>query len=68
MDQQAWSDHDEVRADLQARLNLLLREAAFCGMVVEVMHWPQHPLAMGNFKMVGEVRDSLAVARERMKR
>lgn len=62
-----WRDYESLKAEFQARLNRLLEDVAACNMVVDVQHWPLHPLAMGNFKMVGEVRDSLAVVRERMK-
>lgn len=67
MDRDDWRDYESLKADFQARLNRLLEDAAASGMVIDVYHWPLQKLAMGNFKMVGEVRDSLTVARERMK-
>lgn len=67
MDRDDWRDYESLKAEFQARLNRLLEEVAACNMVVDVQHWPLYPLAMGKFKTVGEVRDSLTAARERMK-
>lgn len=40
----------------ETRLRLLIQEAERSGVVLTIKNVPQQPLAMGNHRMVGEVR------------
>lgn len=50
-----------LQPHIQQMTNNLIRYAEQCGYIITIETVPQQPLAMGNVKMVGEVR----VARHR---
>ena len=48
-----------IRAKIEREMRMLIADAEDYGFVVEIRLEPQHPLAMGNHRMVGEVRPCL---------
>ncbi len=45
-----------TKADIQQQADQLINQARAAGLVLTIELQPQHPLAMGNYKMVASVR------------